>query len=44
MKIQKLTYRHFSRKRIKESKARPPMTPDTQVPNNKVANNPVKTT
>lgn len=35
MKIQKLTYQHFSRKRTKESKARPPMTSDTQAPNNK---------
>jgi len=46
MKIQKLTYQYFSRKKTKESKARPPMTSDTQALNNKVPNKliPVKPT
>jgi hypothetical protein len=46
MKIQKLTYQYFSRKKTKESKARPPMVSDIQALNNKVANKliPVKPT
>jgi hypothetical protein len=46
MKIQKLTYQFFSRKKTKESKARRPMTSDIQALNNKVANKliPVKPT
>jgi hypothetical protein len=46
MKIQKLTYQYFSRKRTKVAKARPPTTSDTQALNNKVANKliPVKPT
>jgi len=37
MKIKKLSYQYFSRKKTKESKARPPMTSDIQALNNKVA-------
>jgi hypothetical protein len=33
MKIQKLTYQYFSRKRTKEAKARLPMTSNTQALN-----------